>query len=66
MKFKEMSKKSRAEIKQLLTDVRAELFTLRFQNRTGQLDKTHKIKELRREVAKLLTVLQITENEGEN
>jgi large subunit ribosomal protein L29 len=39
-----------------LRDTRKELFTLRFQHATGQLDDPHKLNATRREIARLLTV----------
>lgn len=49
---------TRAEMQQRLQDSREELFNLRFQNATGQLDNYKRIKELRRDVARLMTVLR--------
>jgi large subunit ribosomal protein L29 len=39
-----------------LKDTRKELFNLRFQHATGQLDDPHKLNATRREIARLLTV----------
>jgi len=39
-----------------LRDTRKELFNLRFQHATGQLDDPHKLNLTRREIARLLTV----------
>ncbi len=50
------------EIKQRVTDLREELFNLRFRNSMRQLDNPLKIRESRREMARLLTVLR--EKEG--
>ncbi|MDR1651850.1 MAG: 50S ribosomal protein L29 [Synergistaceae bacterium] len=41
---------------------REELFNLRFQNAIGQLGNTSRIKEVRRTIARVLTVLQEKEN----
>jgi large subunit ribosomal protein L29 len=41
-----------------------ELFNLRFQNAIGQLSNTSRIKEVRRTIARVLTVLQEKENVG--
>lgn len=46
------------EIGTRLTDARQELFNLRFQVVTGQLDNTARIGQLRKEVARLMTVLR--------
>ena len=50
------------EINQRVTDLREELFNLRFRNSMRQLDNPLKIRESRREMARLLTVLR--EKEG--
>ena len=50
------------EITQRVTDLREELFNLRFRNSMRQLDNPLKIRESRREMARLLTVLR--EKEG--
>jgi large subunit ribosomal protein L29 len=47
-----------AEIGQKLDDAYEELFNLRFQRATGQLKNTARKGELRREVARLKTVLR--------
>ena len=39
-----------------IRDTRKELFNLRFQHATGQLDNPHKLTDARREIARLLTV----------
>lgn len=58
MKFKEFEKKTEQELLDLINDLRAELFTLRFKNKTQQQDQTHKIKLVRRDIAKALTALK--------
>ena len=51
------------EIRLRLTELREELFNLRFRNSMRQLDNPLKIREGRREMARLLTVLR--EKEGQ-
>ncbi len=46
-----------AELERRLADTRRELFNLRFQHATGQLENTGQLKEVRRNIARLLTVL---------
>jgi len=46
------------EIRGRITELREELFNLRFRNSMKQLDNPLKIREGRREMARLLTVLQ--------
>ena len=55
------------EIQQRLTDTKEELFNLRFQNATGQLDNYKRIRELKRDVARIKGLLrerEIAEAEG--
>ena len=53
----DLKKKSDAELAQELTDAKKELFNLRFQNATNQLDNTSRIKEVRRNIARIQTVI---------
>jgi large subunit ribosomal protein L29 len=46
------------ELRQKLTGSKEELFNLRFQIVTGQLDNPRRIKEVKREIARILTVLR--------
>ncbi len=50
------------EIRERVTELRAELFNLRFRNSMKQLDNPIKIRESRREMARLLTVLNEKES----
>jgi large subunit ribosomal protein L29 len=50
------------DIRQRVSELREELFNLRFRNSMRQLDDPLKIRESRREMARLLTVLR--EKEG--
>jgi large subunit ribosomal protein L29 len=45
------------ELEQRLAETRRELFNLRFQHATGQLENTGQLREVRRNIARLLTVL---------
>jgi large subunit ribosomal protein L29 len=51
------------EIRERITELRAELFNLRFRNSMKQLDNPLKIREGRRELARLTTVLNQKESE---
>ncbi len=53
----ELNKKSEAELAQELVDAKKELFNLRFQNATNQLDNTARIKDVRRNIARIQTVI---------
>ena len=49
---------------QRLAEAREEHFNLRFQNATGQLDNTTRIRDVRRDIARLLTLLRQREIEA--
>ena len=49
--------KSAADLSQELVAAKKELFNLRFQNATNQLDNTARIKEVRRNIARIQTVM---------
>jgi large subunit ribosomal protein L29 len=44
------------ELEQRLKASREELFNLRFQHATGQLENTGRLREVRRDIARLLTI----------
>ena len=55
------------EIQQRLSDTKEELFNLRFQNATGQLDNYKQLQVLRRDIARIKTILreqELREEEG--
>jgi large subunit ribosomal protein L29 len=49
---------------QRLTEAREEHFNLRFQNATGQLDNTTRLRDVQRDIARLLTLLRQREIEA--
>ena len=49
--------KSAAELNDELVAAKKELFNLRFQNATNQLDNTSRIKEVRKNIARIQTVM---------
>jgi large subunit ribosomal protein L29 len=49
------------DLVQALTDTKEELFNLRFQNATGQLDNVARLKHLRKDVARINTELRARE-----
>ena len=53
----ELTNKTDKELAQALVDAKKELFNLRFQNATNQLDNTARIKEVRRNIARIQTVI---------
>ena len=52
-----LNAKTTAELAKELTDAKKELFNLRFQNATNQLDNTAKIKEVRKNIARIQTLI---------
>ncbi len=56
--------KSAAELNQDLVAAKKELFNLRFQNATNQLDNTSRIKEVRRKIARIQTVITEKANQA--
>lgn len=53
----ELKGKSAAELNEELVSAKKELFNLRFQNATSQLDNTSRIKEVRKNIARIQTVI---------
>jgi len=53
----ELRSKSVEELNQDLVTAKKELFNLRFQNATNQLDNTARIKEVRKNIARIQTVI---------
>ena len=60
----DLKTRSAAELNEELVAAKKELFNLRFQNATNQLDNTSRIKEVRRNIARIQTV--ITEKAAQN
>ena len=58
MKIKEIRDLSYEELTQKLADLKAELFTLRFQNSTSQIDNTSRIPEVKKSIARVKTVMR--------
>ena len=58
----ELNAKSSAELNEELVAAKKELFNLRFQNATNQLDTTSRIKEVRKNIARIQTVLAAKAN----
>ncbi|MCI8725781.1 MAG: 50S ribosomal protein L29 [Hungatella sp.] len=52
-----LNAKTAAELNEELVAAKKELFNLRFQNATNQLDNTSRIKEVRRNIARIQTVI---------
>lgn len=58
MKASELRNLTTAEIEQKISGFKEELFNLRFQLATGQLDNPTRIRDVRREIARAKTVLR--------
>ena len=53
----DLKAKSAAELNEELVAAKKELFNLRFQNATNQLDNTSRIKEVRKNIARIQTII---------
>ena len=60
----DLKAKSAAELAQDLVAAKKELFNLRFQNATNQLDNTARIKEVRKNIARIQTVITMKQKEA--
>jgi large subunit ribosomal protein L29 len=56
-KVADVRAKSEDELKAMLLDLRKEQFNLRFQRASGQLEATGRIKTVRRDIARLKTIM---------
>ena len=61
----DLKAKSVAELNEELVAAKKELFNLRFQNATNQLDNTSRIKEVRKNIARIQTVIVEKANAAE-
>jgi large subunit ribosomal protein L29 len=57
MKAEEVHAKSDDELKEKLLDLRKEAFNMRFRRASGQLENTAQVRQVRREIARIKTVL---------
>ncbi len=64
MKVAEVRELDVTQLESRLVDTRRELFNLRFQHATGQLENTGQIKEVRKNIARILTVLNQKQQEN--
>ena len=58
MKAKELQAMNKNELETKVADLKAELFNLRFQRATGQLQNTMVIQGVKRDIARCMTVLR--------
>lgn len=65
MKVQDLRKLTTEDLNKKLEEFKKELFNLKFSASTGNLEKPHRIKELRHDVARIKTVIKERElNEG--
>jgi large subunit ribosomal protein L29 len=57
MKAEDVRQKTDDELGEMLLDLRKEAFNLRFQKASGQLENTARIREVRRDIARIKTTL---------
>ena len=57
MKIDDLKTKSEDELKVELNSLKKEVFNLRFQQATGQLENTARVRQVRRSVARVKTIL---------
>ena len=62
---KDLNTKSAAELNDELVAAKKELLNLRFQNSTNQIDNTSRIKEVRKNIARIQTVIAQKANAAE-
>ena len=58
LKVSELRELGKEEVERKLEETKEELFNLRFQNATGQLDNYKRIRDLKRDVARIKTLLR--------
>ncbi len=58
MNAEDVRLKTADELLDQLTSLKKEQFNLRFQKATGQLDNTARVRQVRRDIARIKTVLQ--------
>ena len=66
MKPSEIRALSDKELVEKLDDLKSELFNLRFQHAINQLDNPLRIREVKRDIARTLTVIRAKELEAKN
>ena len=58
MKVNEIREKQTAELQQEVLDLKQELFSLRFQQASGKAEDASKMRNLRKDIARILTILK--------
>ena len=65
MLAKENQKKTNEELQAQISTLKDELFNLRFQQATGQLENTARLKTVKKDIARIKTVLTERANAGQ-
>ncbi len=58
MKASEIREMTQAELESKLKELKAELFNLRFQHTINQLENPHRLTEVKRDIARVMTILR--------
>ncbi|MGF1609995.1 MAG: 50S ribosomal protein L29 [Kiloniellales bacterium] len=64
MKADDFRTKSPDELRQSLLDLKKEQFNLRFQKASGQLENTARVRQVRRDIARIKTILHANESKA--
>ena len=64
MKVGELRAKSADELKDSLLSLRKEAFNLRFQKASGQLENTARVRQVRRDIARIKTLLRTEKSDA--
>lgn len=62
MKAKEVREMPKAELEQKITTLKEELYNLRYQAHTGRLEKSGRIRNIRRDIARINTIIREKDN----
>ena len=58
MKIKEIKKLTSDQLKTKVSEIKKDLFNIRFRKANGQMENTAKVSELKKDVAKILTMMK--------
>lgn len=65
MKIKDLREKTLSELEEKLRSLKVELFNLRYQSKTGRLEKPSSIRNIKRDIARINTIFREKEIEDE-
>lgn len=66
MKPSELREVTKDDLKQKELDLRKELFNLRFQQATGEIENPMRIRSIKKEIARILTIITEKKKKDEN